>query len=501
MTLPRATPVKRPTPPKPAIAPPSDIMSSMQSKPLRIPRILDWIWVIGLMVYVYAGMPNATFHPDESQFVYTSNDYWVALVDGHPERLEINANTDVENRPETLLGTPPYTIDSDAELRLLNGSVNRYAIGFLWEQSGQSRNRLPQAPGWDWGRTYDENMAKMRPPVGDLLNLARTPSTVFLMLSIPIVWALGYKGGGRVGAYLATFLYALNPAILLNGRRTMQEGSMLFFGLFTIYMASYITSIRARKRSPGSMNWLIFCASAVLALASKHTGVIFVAAAFGWLVAADLTRLTTRVFFGLSGWVFAVPALLVLIIGGFIALSPGLWSNPITRALDLVQLRSDLLNLQSELFPTTVLQTPDDRINAIFSQPFTTPLMHFEAPSWGEVPAVQDEIAAYENSGLNGIAWGEAGIFPTLLALIGFLLALFRLREQDIQGRAFSMGMIVWSLVTVLALTYNPLNWQRYYLPLIPVAGLLAGCAIGYLLKPREQKDFLTTSAAIQQYS
>ena len=71
--------------------------------------------------------------------------------------------------------------------------------------------------------------------------MARLPSALFIALSIVVMFALGGRFGGRLGAYFVSGLYTLNPVILLNGRRALQEGSMLFFGTLAILIAALIS--------------------------------------------------------------------------------------------------------------------------------------------------------------------------------------------------------------------------------------------------------------------
>ncbi len=55
------------------------------------------------------------------------------------------------------------------------------------------------------------------------------------------MFALGWQFGRRLVAYFVSALYTLNPVILLNGRRALQEGSMLFFGMLVILIAALIS--------------------------------------------------------------------------------------------------------------------------------------------------------------------------------------------------------------------------------------------------------------------
>ncbi len=473
--------------------PPANMPNSINAvarRTFKLPIVLDLIWIIGLAAYIAAGMPLAPFHADESMQIYTSNDFWTVFVDEDLDEVITN---------------PPYDIDADAQLRILNGSVNRYTIGLAWMLADESRRDLPKAPGWNWGISYEDNLESGFRPTPDLLNLSRLPSTIFLILCLPLMGFLGRGAGGRLGFFVATALFAFSPPILLNGRRALQEGSMLFFGLLTIVSAAMIANTRARKRPAGCLTWSIFIAAAALSIASKHPGLIFAAAGLGWIIISDLVNVKTwSNIFGLVGTIQTAFLTIVLVGGLAFALLPALWSeNPIQRFEELLTVRADLVEVQTQLFPETTLETSEARINALFEQPFTAPLMHYEAPAWGESTAVQEEIAAYEASPLSGIVWGNAGILPTVLALIGIGLAFVGFTRATAERRAFNAGLLVWLGITVGALVFNPLEWQRYYLPLMPIAFVLVALTLSVLLSPRRVPlvaEFTPSSDVIQSF-
>ena len=151
----------------------------------RRARALDVLWLALLMLFVVVGMPLATFHGDEAMQIYASRDYAAAFLRGDLE---------------SLLTEPPYPIDSDQHLRILNGSINRYAIGLSWHVAGFSESDLPPAPGWDWGFNYAENLATNHRPSEALLNAGRASSTLFLALSVIVMFGLGEHFGGLLPA-------------------------------------------------------------------------------------------------------------------------------------------------------------------------------------------------------------------------------------------------------------------------------------------------------------
>ena len=265
------------------------------------------------------------------------------------------------------------------------------------------------------------------------------------------MFGIGWQFGQRTMAYILSAIYVLNPIVLLNGRRAMQEGSLLCFGLLTIWLAILI----ARGRSRWYW-WAALTVAGALAIASKHTGAIFVAAAFGWIFLATGSRCLPRLM--LSGTLTAVM---------FVALSPALWTNPPARIRDLIIQRGKLLETQNQGLPTPLR----DRVDGILTQPFQRSPAHFETGSWTDFTPISDEIDRYMASPFSGTRFGIVlGLPLTLLAGCGIVALLF-------SRRSWHDGLLLWFAITTGSLLINPLPWQRYYLPLIPVATVLAGVA------------------------
>jgi hypothetical protein len=223
-----------------------------------------------------------------------------------------------------------------------------------------------------------------------------------------------------------------------------------------------------------------------LALASKHSGMAFVAGAFGWVWLAELRRAI-----GNAGWIRRILKMTLALAGCFIgsiivfvALSPALWNNPAARLGDLLAERQALLDSQVKAYgaPTTL----QERVEGILLQPFMLPAQHFEAAFWANAEPVMAEVTRYNASLLSGVPLGGlVGGALTLLSFVGLALA----------GRdGWHCGLLVWWGVNVAMLLVNPLPWQRYYLPLIPVSILLASygaLALAKLVMTRQPKSLL----------
>jgi hypothetical protein len=420
-------------------------------------RLLDAAFVLALMLYVLAGVPGVPFHGDEPMLIYMSRDLelaqagdWAALMQG-----------------------PPYEIDQDNQLRILNGSVYRYLFGLVRQAAGFPAQALPPRPGWDWGLDYDTNVATDHLPPPALLLAARFTSAALLALSVPLMFALGWHVGGRPMAYAAAGLYALHPVLLLNGRRAVQEGAMLCFGLLTVLTAAVLVQ-RANRGQHTALLWPALVAAGALALASKHTGLIFVGSALAWVAASGIVPLRWK---RLAGRAAGAALAGTLMLGGWIALSPALWSDPPTRLQDAADVRSNLLSLQVAFLtdgPTTLAQ----RVASLATAPFLRPLQFYEAPPWAGFTPITDQIAQYMASPWPGYPMGGiTGVLLSAALLVG-LVTLWLPRSRPRPDWAPVLGVTAWAGGGALALLVSPLDWQRYALPLLPPAVLLAAAGI-----------------------
>lgn len=418
-----------------------------------IKRLLDALWLGLLAALVFAIPP--TFHGDEAMYLSMSRDYATAFLDGDLAALRVE---------------PPYYVDSDEQLRLLNGSVQRYAAGFFWQLAGATVDDLPTRPGWDWGADYDTNVAEGHVPNSTVLAAGRLASSIFLALSIVAIFALAWQFDGRLPAYVVSALYAVNPIILLNGRRSMQEGAMLLFGILVILVAVHISKRRFERQPIPIFLWGALVVTSALALVSKHSAVVFVGGAFGWIFITEVLRrpsqpLLTMIKLGGAG---------LLVVALVIALSPALWSDPRARFADILQNRAFMLDLQvtADPFAPTPMAY---RLQQIVTEPFMTPLQHFEVAGWATYQPIMDDVARYMASPFSGVQFGAVlGGAVMLLVLIGVIFSL---------RRSWRAGVLIWLGITVASLLVNPLPWQRYFLPLIPVYALLAGIGVDGLLR------------------
>ncbi len=423
--------------------------------------LLSAAWLGFLAAYILLGVPYVSYHGDETTQLYSSHDYATLFLQGNPRALWVE-----------------WPVDNELEyLRIADSTTSRYTIGLAWQLAGYSEADLPN-DNFDWDTDYAGNVAQGLIPEWRLMVAMRLPSAIFLALSAAVMFAIGYRFGGLPMAFFVSGLYAFNPINLLNGRRALQEGGLLFFGLLTVLIGIIMAQRRERGRPLVLGLWAALTLAGALTLVSKNNGFLYICAAYLWVLLPDLLRPRLRTIVRM-GTRLAVSGLLLIAI--FVALSPGLWSDPPARVTDATAARLSAMTGQMKDDPEAP-STLDRRVSDILTQPFLRPLAHYEGAYTNTFAAQRDLIAAYESSWLSGIHFGVAlGLLLTVLAALG-IVANLSSRLRPYRSVALALGLLLWLLINVGVLLWLPLPWQRYFLSLIPVATIFAAVGLWSLV-------------------
>ena len=424
---------------------------------------VDGLWLCVLMSYVVAGMPLATFHPDETERIHRSVDYATIFIEG-----------DLASMIEV---TDPVTgkVKASTFHSLLAAPLQSYITGFMWHLAGFSPDDLP--PSWHWGRDFKTNIAEGRRPSESLLNIGRFASTLFLCLTVVLVYAFGRIYRGRILAYFVSGVYALNPVVLLHGRRAMYDAPFVFWGILMLLLALLISRKHEQQLPVSRWWWVGFILSGALGIAAKQTGVIFVVIALAWVFVVELSTMlftnpwrdTLRRAFS-SGLQLSAYGIMIIVI--VFLLTPVFWSNPIARLNDHLDLRIRIVQNQVKGTKGAPMSLAK-RVEFIVTQPFIHPANRGHDA---------DETERYLNSVWYGVRYGTVGgLGLMLLAGYGIIVVLWPSLRLH-RDQSLYTGLLIWLVAMVVFVLMNPLPWQRYYYPLIPVITLLAGLGLQSLI-------------------
>lgn len=436
---------------------------------------VDILWVSALMLYVLLGAPLVPFHGDESTQIMMSRDYHYQFVAGEWERV--------------LYRDPPLDA-AEQHLRLLNGTVSKLLFGLAWDAAGFTVDDLNEQ--WLWGADYAWNVENGHRPTDDLLQAARWAAALPGALAVLALFGVARLWGGRWAAYPASALLATHGIVLIHIRRAYMESTLLLFSLLVVLVAlawaQRLTGLpapvqrlargRLALARSGGYGLLLGVASG-LAVASKHSGAVVVAAAYAAILVIVLWRRFPR-WWATPGWLVISGA---LALGVFLLLNPAWWDDPLARAGDVLALRQGLVTGQAGAFPDDAYPDLLARLAGMIRHLSVMPPEYYEVGGWAE--PIGPAIAAYEGSPLAGFLYGQGragelgGALLLGVAACGALILIGQVREHPalLVLALWAAAVVAFTLLTI------PLNWQRYIMPLYPIVALLAGGAVGWLLQ------------------
>ena len=434
-----------------------------QSVSPKFHRWLEVFWLSALAAYVVAGAALVPFHGDESTQIFMGRDYFYLFRDGDLSKVLYDRTW--THRPD------------EQHLRLINGTVSKTIHGWLAASAGMKRDEINGQ--WDWKLDYAGNLESDHIPDTQLLHRARLASAGQLALSAALFYVLVRMTIGKPVAIVASALYALHPAILINGRRAMMEGAHLLGMILVLLMAAWLLQERRW--------WKLVLLGVIsgVSVAAKHpngfvVAIVFFACGALWLREAFSAQGQTRqrLMQALVGLLSAGALALIV----FYLMNPAWWEAPFESAAEVLRLRVELLTEQVELYGG--FESPVERVEGLFDYAFVQHSQYYEVVQWAGYEEIRAQISAYESSRLAGLAigGGKLGGLVMLGLTIWGIVYLVRARHID---RKVRWLLLAWGGgIAIITLLVTPLPWQRYYLPVLPFVQIAAACALVHLFTP-----------------
>jgi len=397
-----------------------------------------------LLVIFCAGIQNVGFHPDESQWIATSN-VFEPFITG-------NFASPVWEESHWTLTQPPVT---------------RYIIAVGRLAGGYHAADLNVA--WAWSLDTDANIARGAMPSPGLLWWSRLPMAILAAICGLILFKLVSATAGRLAGYIMLLLFVASPYLLYNLGRAMSEAPMLAFVLLVIFAgvlaisswqraaAGDGRSVRAFVRPLG---WVIVMSVLCgLAGATKLNGLATVPAALMFCVLAPVVQkgnvpTPTRACFTI---IVCVLVLLVAV-GTFIVLNPYLYPDVWGHTVNMFQYRLQEMQAQEAAYPTYRIQGLDMRIGIVSQRVF------------------QDYAT---------LSFGGAQVVNIPLSALGFCYLLYAawrwLRGRVISGT--SMAIILVGAAAAVPALLTPLDWDRYFLLPVVFSSLCIAIGISWAIR------------------
>lgn len=402
----------------------------MQSKNLM--KYLELMLVTGVLAFAYlSNISQVEFHPDESQWIGTSYIFenYVRLEFKSPAWDKYYATTT----------QPP---------------VANYVMGLGRFIGGYRRPDLNKPWDFERGREYNERVGAK--PSEGLLWWSRLPMAVLAMLSIGLGFLLLRKAS-TIGAYAWLALTVFNPYFALHLRRAMGESTLVFFSMFTLFLATQALASAQENNVNQKRNitlWLLWAGIASgLAGESKLNGIttlginITIAIILGLLLNEKLKEKITAVFgYSLVTGIACVFA--------FLAINPYLWPSPLIRTFDMFAFPAQRMSQQTTIY-TGSYMTPAQRLTVI-------PMRVFHDYASLPIPAV----------------------FNFILVALGVWIAL-RASRGLLTRRDFNpahASFLIMALFTATPIWLSQLDWDRYYMYPVIFATAFTAIAIDWII-------------------
>ena len=441
------------------------LMKNMSLLSKRI-LLLDAMLLILLAGYVLAGVENVPFHGDESTTIWMSRDFATTILEGDIQAVTYQ---------------PPPRRTTEQHMQVITGNLAKITMGVAWHNTGFHGDDLNDQ--WVWGLDIEWNRANGHMPSDRLLLMTRLSSAVLLIVSTALVMAMtrwvanqlfAHRLISAAASWLSAILYALNPVILMNGRRAMFEGAMLF----GVALVGWGTLRQVNRRSSLKGDVLIGAAAGI-ALSAKHSTVFTIALLFIGLSVVEWgsSKNQPKQWYQLSSK-FIMPMLTALFV--FLALTPLWWSNHLLEMPRItLDERQKILDEQVALFGG--YDGWGQRLEGLWQRSFGVEPQYYEADYWGDYAGVADEISDYESSHLAGITLPVMPMIRVALVVAG----LFAMGFGWWHGQKNIVGVLaLWVIgICLISLITTPLNWQRYYLPIQPPLSMVMGLGGAALLQ------------------
>lgn len=386
-----------------------------------------------LTLFYFWGLGKVPFHPDESTHIYMSRD--LDLLFQNPTSLSYRPNQD---------------LSAEMRYRAIDAPITRYLIG----TARLITNTPALAADWDWSLDWESNLsAGAYPGTSDLLLISRIIPAFLIVGSCVFFYFAARKLMPSLISVLAVLILGLNPLILLHARRAMTEAALLFGVCF------FLWAITRDRINP----WLIGL-SLALAFNAKQSGVFLIpvgiiAVALNLEGENILRKLLTR-------WSIVLGTFLVITY----LINPYYWTAPFSALKLGIEIRSELTKAQMADYLGGNKLSWLQRSLALIDN------LYLKGPVYSEIDkynaAINPMIYEYQMIIFHiwgrGIVWGSTQL---ALSISSLYLLVKRITGYSIILKR-SLLVLILSTISVAfgIITAFQIPWQRYIIPLVPLA-------------------------------
>ncbi|MBN1687677.1 MAG: phospholipid carrier-dependent glycosyltransferase [Candidatus Omnitrophica bacterium] len=405
-----------------------------------------------MMLPFFRGLEQFPLHGDENLWLYSAKYFKLFFVD-----------YDLEN--------PQWFEDWAYD----QPPVGKYLIGGVLHLAGYAD--IPKVLGeteqWNFLKGKEENISRGAMPPKEILLPVRRLMAGLGFSSCLILFGIGYALGGVRLGILAGLLLAWNPLVQNTCRRAMPDAALLFFLLASVAaIFLFYRRMIAGKFKEAFLFCVLHGVLSALAAGTKYSGGLSMIVLASFMVYLCLVIGLQSLFFkrderlNRENGKLLLTVLTGFLLSGFFAfvcfvgLNPYLYHETLEKLRYMIGYRHDIICFQqSEIGPA--LLSVSERLPRVYWRIFYPP---------------------------NYVVIGNLFKFPAELYL--FVLGIGCLMWNEIKMLWHrwlpSEGaiLLLWVIIAYGGISlWIPLDWDRYYLPIIPGVTLVVAFAIEALLR------------------
>lgn len=346
--------------------------------------------------------------------------------------------------------------------------VGKYIIGLILFIAGDKDEikQLEHTSLWDFSKSLDWNITNGNIPPERLLSIVRLTMALFGAFTCLLIYYVGRQVFSLKTGIIASLLLAYNPLMVTYSRRAMVDAPLLFFLTANVILIIFFYRAFLQQKS---FNAFVFAAligiNAALAVGVKLYGglaiVIFVIFCLLLIIITSISRQSFANRLKMIKTIVCSLIISIFITGVvFIGMNPYLYSNPLKRMTKMIKHRTLVVQRQQKDNPKAALTSLVKKSNSIVKRTL--------------FPG-------------NYVILGSILKIPIdfCLFILGLIMLLYLENKHLIQNRMPSLKTIVilWFIaIFVGTLAWIPLDWDRYYLPVIPCIVMMVGYGIDKII-------------------
>lgn len=356
--------------------------------------------------------------------------------------------------------------------------IGKYVIGFALLLAGY-RSRLDELAlmePWNFSKDYNWNVLHGGMPPKEILLVGRYTMAIIGSVACLLLYCFGRMIFNiRVGT-IAAILLAFNPLMLLCSQRVMSDAPLIFFlianTLLIMFFYNFILKQKSRKTLfiSGLIGLTIALATGTK-LNGGLTGIVFLAFCI-YLIIIKVWQYKTSKDIPLSVLAilkkdYQVKIILIgllisifISIFVFITLNPYLYQKPMKGSLDMLKFRSEVVKGQQKVEPQNTITSIGQKFYFVIRRTLL-PGIYATLNSILKIP------------------------IDFILFFIGLFILIYKEGRNLLNDKRPSYGSIpiLWTIITfILIMAWIPLDWDRYYLPVVPCITMVTGYAIDKLI-------------------